>query len=79
MTETCFFRWWYDAHTQQVSSLVQLEAKDIFDTSLAGSSVIIVYLFREASGKLPAANVKIPICLLWLQRAHRQNTGIGST
>eukprot|EP00904_Undaria_pinnatifida_P013365 jgi/Undpi1/9159/HiC_scaffold_26.g11617.m1 len=30
-----------------VSSLVQLENKDMFDASLAGSTVIIVYLFRE--------------------------------
>lgn len=36
------FRLW-----SQVSSLVELHNGDIFDVPLAGSSVIIVYLFRE--------------------------------
>jgi len=35
-----------------VSSLVDLENKDIFQASLAGGTVIVVYLFREVSGCL---------------------------
>lgn len=37
-------------HTEQVSSFLQLENMDIFDASLVGSTVIIVYLFREVCG-----------------------------
>lgn len=42
------FRLW-----SQVSSLVELHNGNIFDVPLAGSSVIIVYLFREVRSDHP--------------------------
>lgn len=42
----------YSTHVDgQVASLIGLENKDIFHAPLAGSTVIILYLFREVSGR----------------------------
>lgn len=39
---------------RQVPSLIELENKDMFDAPLAGSTLIIVYLFREVSRRKPS-------------------------